>query len=248
MDFLLRQSHGHSFQEVEGLEAYYSTELVCDCALDKLFPSRGWISYSAPELGDQIVELNRCICMGRQTVSVLCKVLLFHHKWFLDDTWTTEGAARPLKGREHRSYESETQPNTRCRPSHLSRTIHSSHREIWVFRGVCIVKEEKFVLGNIIVIKTFHEKVTYISKGCHTFSKIPKAPENLLWSRPRPLLDLKVNFSRHTTATSPYSPQVTAAVVDTRRRRILRSLNSRERDVWGHWAIMLSGDVTSEMW
>ena len=128
MDFLLRQSHGHSFQEAEGLEAYYSTELVCDYALDKLFPSRGWISYSAPELGDQIVELNRCICMGRQTVSVLCKALLFHHKWFLDDTWTTEGAARPLKGREHRSYESETQPNTRCRPSHLSRTIHSSHK------------------------------------------------------------------------------------------------------------------------
>ena len=32
-------------------------------------------------------------------------------------------------------------------------------------------------------------------------------------------VDLKVNFSRHTTATSPHSPQRTAAVVDTRRRR-----------------------------
>ena len=30
-------------------------------------------------------------------------------------------------------------------------------------------------------------------------------------------VDLKVNFSRHTTATSPHSPQLTAAVVDTRR-------------------------------
>ena len=37
-------------------------------------------------------------------------------------------------------------------------------------------------------------------------------------------VDLKVNFSRHTTATSPHSPPLTAAVVDTRRRRILRSL------------------------
>ena len=37
-------------------------------------------------------------------------------------------------------------------------------------------------------------------------------------------VDLKVNFSRHTTATSSHSPQLTAAVVDTRRRRILRSL------------------------
>ena len=37
-------------------------------------------------------------------------------------------------------------------------------------------------------------------------------------------VDLKVNFSRHATATSPHSPQLTAAVVDTRRRRILRSL------------------------
>ena len=37
-------------------------------------------------------------------------------------------------------------------------------------------------------------------------------------------VDLKVNFSRYTTATSPHSPQLTAAVVDTRRRRILRSL------------------------
>ena len=36
-------------------------------------------------------------------------------------------------------------------------------------------------------------------------------------------VDVKVNFSRHTTATSSYSPKVTAAVVDTRRRRILRS-------------------------
>lgn len=66
MDFLLSQSHGHSFQEVVGLEAYYPTELVCDCALDKLFPSRDWISYSASELGDQIVELNRCICMSKR--------------------------------------------------------------------------------------------------------------------------------------------------------------------------------------
>ena len=41
-------------------------------------------------------------------------------------------------------------------------------------------------------------------------------------------VDLKVNFSRHTTATSPHSPQLTAAVVDTRRRRILRSLELRE--------------------
>ena len=114
MDFLLNQSHGHSFQEVEGLEAYYSTELVCDCARDKLYPSRGWISYSAPALGDQIVELNRCICMGKQIVSVLYKALLFHHKWFLDGTWKTEGASRP--------------PNTSCRPFHLSRTIHSSHK------------------------------------------------------------------------------------------------------------------------
>ena len=78
MDFLLSQSHGHSFQEVVGLEAYYPTELVCDCALDKLFPSRDWISYSASELGDQIVELNRCICMGKQIVSVLYKRLLLH--------------------------------------------------------------------------------------------------------------------------------------------------------------------------
>ena len=101
--------------------------LVCDCAIDKLYPSRGWISYSAPELGDQIVELNRCICMGKQIVSVLYKAPLFHHKWFLDGTWNTEGAARPLKGRERHSYENETQPNSRCRPSHLSRTIHSSH-------------------------------------------------------------------------------------------------------------------------
>ena len=29
---------------------------------------------------------------------------------------------------KHHSYENETQPNTRCRPSHLSRTIHSSHK------------------------------------------------------------------------------------------------------------------------
>ena len=38
MDFLLSQSHGHSFQDLEGLEAYYitvTTERVCDCALDK---------------------------------------------------------------------------------------------------------------------------------------------------------------------------------------------------------------------
>ena len=41
-------------------------------------------------------------------------------------------------------------------------------------------------------------------------------------------VDLKVNFSRHTTATSPHSPQLTAAVVDTRRRRILRSLLAAE--------------------
>ena len=40
-------------------------------------------------------------------------------------------------------------------------------------------------------------------------------------------VDLKVNFSRHTTATSPHSPQLTAAVVDTRRLRILRSLLSQ---------------------
>ena len=33
-----------------------------------------------------------------------------------------------------------------------------------------------------------------------------------------------MKFSRHTTATSCYSPQLTAAIVDTRRRRILRSL------------------------
>ena len=37
-------------------------------------------------------------------------------------------------------------------------------------------------------------------------------------------VDLKVNFSRHTTETSAHSSQLTAAVVDTRRRRILRSL------------------------
>ena len=86
MDFLLSQSHGHSFQEVERLEAYYSTELVCDCVLDKLYPSRGSISYSALELGDQILELNRGICMGKQIVSAFCKALLFHHKWFLDGT------------------------------------------------------------------------------------------------------------------------------------------------------------------
>ena len=36
-------------------------------------------------------------------------------------------------------------------------------------------------------------------------------------------VDMKVNFSRHTTATSSYSPKLTAAVVDTRRRRMLRS-------------------------
>lgn len=97
MDSLLRQSHGHGFQEVKGLEAYYSTELVCDCALNKLYPSRGWISYSAPELDDQIVQLNRCICMSKQIVSVLCQARLFHHKKFLDGTCKTEGAARPLK-------------------------------------------------------------------------------------------------------------------------------------------------------
>ena len=49
-------------------------------------------------------------------------------------------------------------------------------------------------------------------------------------------VDLKVNFSRHTTATSPHSPQLTAAVVDTRRRRILRSLQlssaRQKHDVW----------------
>ena len=128
MDFFLNQSHGHSFQEVESLEAYYSTELICDGALHKLYSSRGWISYSAPELSDQTVELNRCICMGKQIVLVLYKALLFHHKWFLDDTWKTEGAARPLTGREHHSYGNETRPNTRCRPYHLSRTIHSTHK------------------------------------------------------------------------------------------------------------------------
>ena len=37
-------------------------------------------------------------------------------------------------------------------------------------------------------------------------------------------VDLNVNFSRYTTATSPLSPHPTAAVVDTRRRRILRWL------------------------
>ena len=37
-------------------------------------------------------------------------------------------------------------------------------------------------------------------------------------------VDVKVNFSRHTTATSSHFPKLTAAVVDTRRRRILRSL------------------------
>jgi len=79
MDFLLSQSHGHSFQEVEGLETYYSTELVCDCALDKLYPSQGWMSYSALQLGDQIVELNCCICMGKEIVSVSYKALLLHH-------------------------------------------------------------------------------------------------------------------------------------------------------------------------
>ena len=52
--------NGRSFQEVEGLEEYYSTELVCDGALHKLYPSQGWISYSAPGLSDQTVELNRC--------------------------------------------------------------------------------------------------------------------------------------------------------------------------------------------
>ena len=66
--------------------------------------------------------------MGKQIVSALCKALLFRHKWFLDGTGKTEGAWRPLKGREHHSYENETQPNTRCRPSHLSRTIHSSRK------------------------------------------------------------------------------------------------------------------------
>ena len=43
-------------------------------------------------------------------------------------------------------------------------------------------------------------------------------------------VDLKVNFSRHTTATSPHSPQLTAAVVDIRRRRILRSLITKARE------------------
>ena len=129
MDFSLRQWHGHSFQEGEGLEAYYCTELLCDCALDKLYPSRGCIAYSALQQGDQIVELNRCICMGKQIVSVLCKALLFRHKWFLGGTWKTERAASLLKEPEHHSYENETQPNTRCRPSHLSGTIHSSHKK-----------------------------------------------------------------------------------------------------------------------
>ena len=52
-------------------------------------------------------------------------------------------------------------------------------------------------------------------------------------------VDLKVNFSRHTTATSPHSPQLTAAVVDTRRCRILRSLMIRVR----MFTSLLPGDI-----
>ena len=86
MGVLLIISHGHSFQEVEGSAVYCSTGLCCDCALDRLYLSRGWKSYSAPEPADQVVELNRCICMGKQIVSVLYKALLPHHKWFPSDT------------------------------------------------------------------------------------------------------------------------------------------------------------------
>ena len=38
----LNLSHGHSFQEVEGSAVYCSTELLCDCALDRMYRSRGW--------------------------------------------------------------------------------------------------------------------------------------------------------------------------------------------------------------
>ena len=124
----LNLSHGHSFQEVEGSAVYCSTELFCDCVLDRIYRSLGWKSYSAPEPTDQIVELNRCICMGKQIVSVLYKVLLPHPKWFLGETWKTKGAARPPKGGEPHSDEIETQPNTCCRPSHLSRTLHKNRK------------------------------------------------------------------------------------------------------------------------
>ena len=172
----LNLSHGHSFQEVEGSAVYCSTESFCDCALDRMYQSRGWKSYSAPEPADQIVELNRCICMGKQIVSILYKALLPHHEWFHGDNWKTEGAARPLKGGEAHSYKIETQPNTRCCPSHLSRTLHNNRKgNLGFFRDVFIVKKKKFVLGNIIVISTFEEKFKYISKGCHIFTYKSKA-------------------------------------------------------------------------
>ena len=171
----LNLSHGHSFQEVEGSAVYCSSELFYNCALDRMYRSRSWKSYSALELADQIVELNRCICMGKQIVSVLYKALLAHHKWFLGDTWKTEGAARPLKGRVPHCYEIETQPNTRCRPSYLVERSKAIVREIWVFWDVFILKKKKFVLGNIIVINTFEEKFKHISKGCHIVTEKPEA-------------------------------------------------------------------------
>ena len=143
MGVLLIIPHGHSFQEVEGSAVYRSTGLCCDCALDRLYLSRGWKSYSAPEPADQVVELNRCICMGKQIVSVLYKALLPHQKWFPSDTWKTEGAARPLKGWERHSYEIETQPNTRWRSSHLSRTFHSSRKGNLEFSRCLYRKEEE---------------------------------------------------------------------------------------------------------
>ena len=96
-------------------------------------------------------------------------------------------------------------------------------REVWVFRGVCTLKKKEFVLGNPPPpLSKLSRRRLLLSLKDAIFSLKNRKP--VMNPTASSTSVLRVIF--HTSQRRPLliPPQLATAVVDTRRRRILRSL------------------------